>query len=154
MIVARATFLPCPFERCLEQVVTSKLLQYVASPIVAFVPVSPPALPERWEDGMYVVGLRLFGFIPLGLQTIDISVPSRSSSHIELRDNGYSSLISKWDHLITIRSAEGGCIYSDRLEVEAGVLTPFVWAFAWLFYRHRQRRWLRLVSKAFEYKQS
>jgi hypothetical protein len=50
MIVARSTFLPCPFERCLEEVVTSRLLQYVASPLVAFVPVSPPALPERWEE--------------------------------------------------------------------------------------------------------
>jgi len=132
--------------------VTSRLLQYVASPLVAFVPVSPPALPEQWEEQKYVVRLRLFGFIPFGRQTINISVPSRSDSHIELRDNGYGSLISKWDHLITIRSADGGCVYSDRVEVKAGVLTPFVWAFAWLFYRHRQRRWQRLVSSAFEYK--
>jgi len=117
----------------------------------AFVTVSPPALPERRKEGKYVVGLRLFGFIPLEHQTIVISVPSRGGSPIELRDNGYSSLISRWDHLITIRTAEGGCVYSDRVKVKAGVLTPFVWVFAWLFYRHRQRRWLRLGNNAFKY---
>jgi len=151
MIVARSTFLSCPFEQCVEEVLTSRLLQYVASPLVAFVPVNPPALPERWEEHKYVVRLRLFGFIPFGRQTINISVLSRSNSHIELRDNGYGSLISKWDHLINIRSANVGCVYSDRVDVKAGVLTPFVWAFAWLFYRHRQRRWQRLVSSAFKY---
>ncbi len=151
MFVARSTFLPCSLQRCLEEVVTLRLLQYVASPLVIFVAVSPPALPERWEEQQYVVRVLLFGLIPFGRQTIDISVPSRSDAHVELRDNGYGSLISKWDHLITIRSADGGCIYSDRVEVRAGVLTPWVWAFAWLFYRHRQRRWQRLVDSAFDY---
>lgn len=154
MIVARSTFLPGSFERCLEQVVTTRLLRYVAWPLVTFVPVSPPVLPERWEEGKYVVGLRLFGFIPLGRQTIDISVPSRSGSHIVLRDNGYSSLISRWDHLITIRSAQGGCVYTDRVEIKAGVLTPIVWAFTWFFYRHRQRRWQQLVRQEFEYRRT
>lgn len=130
---------------------TPKLLHYVARPMVAFITVSSPALPERWKEGKYVVGLRLFGFIPLGHQTIVMSVPSRSGSHIELRDNGYSSLPSRWDHLIAIRSAEGGCVYSDLVEVKAGVLTPFVWVFAWLYYRRRQRRWLRLVNNAYKY---
>jgi len=82
----------------------------MASPLVAFVPVSPPALPERWEEQKYVGRLRLFGIIPIGRRTINISVPSRSDSHIELRDNGYGSLIAKWDHLITIRSTDGGCV--------------------------------------------
>ena len=88
---------------------------------------------------------------PLGRQTIAISIPLRGDSHIELRDNGFSGLISRWDHLITIRSVVGGCVYSDRVEINAGVLTPFVWVFAWLFYRHRQRRWQRLVKDAFRY---
>lgn len=69
-----------------------------------------------------------------------------------LRDNGYSRLIPKWDHLITIRAAEGGCLYTDRVEIHAGVFTPFVWSFAWLFYRHRQRRWVHLVNNGFAYK--
>lgn len=91
------------------------LLHYVAWPMVAFVTVRPSALSERREEGKYAVGLRLFGFISFGPQTFDISVPSSDGTHVELRDNGCSSLISRWDHLITIRSAEGGCVNSDRV---------------------------------------
>lgn len=152
MLVERSTFLPCPPKQCFEEVRTSRLLQYVARPLVKFVPVDPPVLPKQWEEKKYLVRLRILGVIPFGCQTINISVPSRSDAHFELRDNGYSSLIPKWDHLITIRAAEGGCVYSDRVEIRAGVLTPFVWSFAWLFYRHRQRRWVRLVNNGFEYK--
>jgi hypothetical protein len=154
MIVLKSTFLPCPFERCGQQVLTTRVLKYVAWPLVTFEPVNPPELPEQWNEQKYVVRLLIFGFIPFGRQTINISFPSRSDSHIAMRDNGYARFISKWDHLITIRAVAGGCAYSDRVEVSAGVLTPFVWAFAWLFFRHRQRRWLRLVGRAFDYEDS
>jgi len=33
--------------------------------------------------------------------------------------------------------------------IKAGVLTPFVWLFARLFYAHRQRRWATLAAKGF-----
>jgi hypothetical protein len=39
----------------------------------------------------------------------------------------------------------------DTVEVRAGVLTPFIWLFAQLFYRHRQRRWRALVARRFAY---
>jgi hypothetical protein len=34
---------------------------------------------------------------------------------------------------------------SVRIEIACGFLTLPVWAFAWLFYRHRQRRWKKLL---------
>ena len=37
------------------------------------------------------------------------------------------------------------------LSFRAGVLTPFIWLFAQLFYRHRQSRWRRLVANGFDY---
>jgi len=35
--------------------------------------------------------------------------------------------------------------YTDEIEIQAGWLTPGIWLFAQLFYRHRQRRWKALL---------
>lgn len=43
-----------------------------------------------------------------------------------LRDDGYSAMIRKWDHWITIEpSPDGRTNYRDEVEISAGVLTPF-----------------------------
>lgn len=155
MIVQRTIFLPCPPAQCLAEVQTPRLLIHVASPLVRFIPVQPNAFPATWEAKPYLVSMRLFGWLPIGRQVIDISRRDRSAEmghfHIEFRDNGHGTLISGWDHLITIEAAAQGCKYTDRVEVKAGLLTPFVWLFAWFFYRHRQRRWQRLAEAGFSY---
>jgi len=128
---------------------------HVASPLVEFAPIEPKSLPERWEEKEYLVSVRLLGLLPIGWQRIKISMRDRSNEighfYMELRDNGHGALMSKWDHLITIQASGQGCMYTDRVEVKAGVLTPFISLFAWFFYRHRQRRWQRLVANRFAY---
>jgi len=42
-------------------------------------------------------------------------------------------------------------ICRDRVANNAGILTPCIWLFAQLFYRHRQRRWRQLVKGGFTY---
>jgi hypothetical protein len=56
--------------------------------------------------------------------------------------------------MITIEPNAAGVVYRDRVEVRAGVLTPFIWVFAQIFYRHRQRRWRRLAANGFDYGES
>jgi uncharacterized membrane protein len=69
-----------------------------------------------------------------------------------LRENGSGQLATVWDHTIRVEpSSDGGTQYTDVVEVRAGVLTPFVWAFAQVFYHHRQRRWRALVKRGFDY---
>ena len=36
--------------------------------------------------------------------------------------------------------------FRDRIEIEAGIVTPVIVVYAWWFYRMRQRRW-RAVAK-------
>jgi hypothetical protein len=43
-----------------------------------------------------------------------------------------------------------GTLYTDNVRVEAGILTPIVWAFAVCFYQYRQRRWCQLVNDNFK----
>jgi hypothetical protein len=157
MFVERTTFLLCSAERCFAEVQTPRLMQHIASPLIRFSPIEPKSLPERWEEKEYLVSVHLFGLLPMGRQWVNISGRDRSSDvgrfYVELRDNGHGAFMSKWDHLITIQASGQGCSYTDRVEVKAGALTPLVWLFAWFFYRHRQRRWQRLVENAFAYDQ-
>lgn len=150
MIVDVSTFLPIEPKAVEAQLKTSRLLLHVAAPLVKFVPCDPIQLPELWEEGTYWVSLRLLGFIPLGRQAVVISYP-KTQVGFALRDNGHSALIEKWDHRITIEPSGSGTLYRDYVTVEAGLLTLFVWAFAQIFYRHRQRRWRQLVANNFDY---
>lgn len=125
---------------------TSKQLLRVAAPFVRFRALSPPKLPPTWEPGTYWVSVSLFGIIPLGRQAIVISYPEDPAGIFTLRDNGHSALVARWDHWITVEDAKQGSKYRDRVLISAGWKTPFVWAFAAMFYRHRQRRWQRLLD--------
>ena len=94
--------------------------------------------------------MRLLGVLPLGWQEIRITRPTPTGETRHLRDAGRGALARRWDHLITVAPAgPGRTRYTDRVEVEAGWLTPAVWAFARLFYAHRQRCWRRLVARGF-----
>jgi hypothetical protein len=150
MKVDLTTVLPCNVEDAAAHVMSTRLLQYVAHPLVSFSPVTGASFPETWTEGTHWVRLKLFGFLPFGRQAIVISKPALPSG-FAIRDAGRSALIPVWDHLITIEPTQGGVLYRDQVEVSARVLTPLIWMFAQIFYRHRQRRWRRLASTGFDY---
>jgi hypothetical protein len=150
MIVDISTMLECSLDEAVSHVKTPRLLEFVAAPLVRFVPVSPPVFPDLWAAGEYSVALRLFGVAPFGKQAIVISIPPTQTG-FTVHDAGHSALINTWDHRITITAHGSRCHYRDRVEVRAGVLTPFIWLFARLFYGHRQRRWRALVANNFDH---
>lgn len=125
---------------------TSEQLLKVAAPLLTFRAESPPELPGIWQPGTYWVSMALFGWIPLGKQAIVISYPESPAGTFSLRDNSHSLLVARWDHWITVEDAGQDSVYGDRVLIEAGWRTPIVWAFASLFYRHRQRRWRKLLA--------
>lgn len=144
MKVDLSTNIALPPEIVWEELQTASLLMHIAWPLVRFVPVGTEPLEAFKPGGRYLVKLRIFGVLPFGAQWIVTSVhaPEEEDWPKKLRDNGYSAMIRTWDHWITVEpSLEGGTNYRDEVEISAGVLTPFVLAFAQLFYRHRQRRW-------------
>ncbi len=152
MRVTLTTLLDTPAERAWIEVQTARLLEHVAAPLLVFTPIDPQALPAEWVAGRYHVGVRLFGWLPLGTQWIVTTKASQGPDCYQIRDNGRGTLARRWDHLIAIEPlAPARCRYRDDIEVQAGLLTPFVWAFARFFYAHRQRRWRRLVARGFDY---
>ncbi len=150
MRVKLSTVLRIPAQRAWTEVQTARLLQHIAFPLQTFEPLDPAIFPKIWEEGRYLVLLRFLGVLPIGTQWIVITKPAQGPDYYQLRDNGYGSLVSKWDHLIVIESLSASCCrYTDDVEVGAGWRTPFIWAFAQIFYRHRQRRWRALVAANF-----
>lgn len=142
------TDLSCSYEAAVDAVKRPELLYHIAQPIVRFLPDPETRLGPRWEEGTHWFELRLFTFVPFGRQAVRISF-DETADRLKLRDNGYSRLIRKWDHRITIERRPAGTHYRDELDLDAGVLTPFIWLFARAFYAHRQRRWRKLALDDF-----
>lgn len=150
--IAISTMLDTSAERAWTEVQTSRLLEYIAWPLLTFAPIGSARLPAQWRESVHPVRLRALGLWPLGEQRIVTTKPMLGPDRYQLRDKGSGDLVSRWDHMITIESAgPSRCRYTDEVDVSAGVLTPFVWAFARIFYAHRQRRWRRLVGNDFAY---
>lgn len=123
----------------------SSTLVKIAWPMVRFVPANDP-FPEKWIEGAAIY-LRsyIFGLIPVGTRRIFFEKIDKSSMQLQSRES--DPLTKQWDHLISVVPInETSCIYSDEVEIDAGVLTPLVWLWANWFYRHRQSRWNKLLA--------
>ena len=148
MRVRLSTKLPISAEAAFALVCMPALLNHITAPLLRFVPLEPGAFPQTWQEGAYRVRVMLGGLLPMGRQWIDISYVRTADGSFHMRDNGRGDLARRWDHRITITPDDkGGCTYVDDVEIEAGLLTPLLWAFARVFYGHRQRRWRKLVEK-------
>lgn len=106
------------------------------------------AYPLEWTPGRDLHGrLFLFGFVPLGTHVIGIEGVDEAQRQILTRESG--AVARCWRHRIVVRSVgPGKTAYSDTIDIQAGLLTPILWLFAHLFYRHRHCRWKRLLRQA------
>ncbi len=143
--------LPVAVDRLWDEITKPALMVHIAKGMVDIAPYDPPAFPDSWQVGPYEVSLKLWGILPFGRQVIDIEYPVTTPPVRTLRDKGHSALTRVWDHLITLEPTPGGTRYTDRIAIDAGLLTPLVAAFAQRFYRHRQARLARLVAAGFDY---
>ena len=146
MIARISTYLSCSDEQLWEKIMDPKSLQFVASPILKFIPVGKNIFEKEWElNRDYVLKLYLFGFLPLGNHTIRLINIDRSENKIESTESGLLARV--WNHTILFQETEQNRVhYMDIIEFKAGLLTPVILGFAHLFYRHRQRRWRKLLK--------
>lgn len=64
----------------------------------------------------------------------------------ELYTNERGGPVRVWNHRLTFTPlGDARCRYTDEIELDAGWQTPFVWLFAQLAFRYRQRRWRALA---------
>ncbi|PIE71277.1 MAG: hypothetical protein CSA22_03150 [Deltaproteobacteria bacterium] len=146
MFVQISTQLNCTESELWEKLSKQESLQFIASPVLAFVSMNRGTLDSKWAVGhKYLFKLYLLHFIPLGVHAIRLVKIDRNQNIISSHERGL--LTPVWNHKITFKEIKPGLVsYRDEIEIGAGWLTPFVCVFAHVFYRHRQRRWKRLLS--------
>src|ERR1700730_9036877 len=140
MIVDVSTVLNCSATKAWNEVQKSSLLLYVIWPLARFVPSGAP-FPELWSERLTIqCKFFVFGVIPMGVHTVHIE--KIDQRNYEIRSREHDPLIARWDHLISIKPlGDLQSTYRDSIDIDAGILTFVVWAWANWFYRHRQRRW-------------
>lgn len=144
MTVTLATDLVCTADEAWRLVQTIELLRYVLAPWVEF---SFPAgdEPERFSAGQcFELRMTIFK-VPMGVHRITLLEIDHRKRLIQTEES--SSLVRQWRHRIRIEPRPHGCRYEDRIEVDAGVLTPGVWLFAQGLFRHRQRKWRHIAQR-------
>lgn len=118
-------------------------LRYITKGLLGFR--AERELPQHFGAGeTYRVRLLFFGFVPAWWH--EIHIVALDDQHREILTEEHGGAVKEWRHRITVdERGPWRSNYADEIEIAAGVLTPFVWAYAHLFYRYRQRRWRRLA---------
>jgi len=152
MIINVETKLRSDFKSVVKYVNMSATLDFIAHPLIHFTPIEPKKYPREWKNGEYPVAMKMFNFVPLGTQTIGIEKhKEKDANEFILRDLGHGQLAKTWDHWIFVRKTLDPKVtrYIDRIDVKAGILTPFIAFYAAIFYRWRQHRWKKLIHLGF-----
>jgi hypothetical protein len=147
MIARISALMACLEDELWQKILDPGSLQFVASPILSFRPVQKGSIAGDWQVGVpYQFNLYFLKFIPMGRHTIQLVRIVKETRTIVSQESGILARV--WNHAICFREAAPGVVrYTDEIEIQAGWLTPGIWLFAQLFYRHRQRRWKVLLRK-------
>lgn len=150
MFARISTTFDCTAEQLWDEISRPASLRFVSAPLLHFDPLVPGELDGEWVVGKtYALRLSLLGFLPAGEHRITLVTIDRAANLIESKESG--ALAPVWNHTIRFYPLENGKLhYTDEIEIQAGLLTGVVWAFAHLFYRHRQRRWKKLLRQKME----
>jgi uncharacterized membrane protein YbaN (DUF454 family) len=119
-------------------------LRRVAAPYAAFSP-ADAAGDTLWREGAEIrFRLQVFG-LPLGVHTIRIHAIDAAARTIRTFEG--NKLAAVWNHTITLAPADAGStLYTDTVEIGAGILTGAVRLWAGAFYRRRQKKWPELLA--------
>ena len=103
---------------------------------------------KKWElQRSYLFKLFVYGFVPLGQHEIVLKRIDRESNVI--LSNEHNKIVRVWNHLIKLESVETEkTIYTDEVELYAGIFTYFVALWSISFYKHRQKKWRKIVEKS------
>jgi len=142
-LVQVTTKLTLPADRTWEMLKRKSTFLYVTRGMVGY----PDA--ETWPDILFRDGaiipmrVKLFCLGPATPHEVRVVRVDEAVREIETDEIG--GLVRSWRHRMKVEPvSDSQCRYVDRIEIDAGLLTPLVWAFASLFYKYRQARWRRL----------
>ena len=103
--------------------------------------------PEFFEEGQLIeTRLLFFNIVPAWKHTLRLIRVDHENMEITSREDG--GFVRRWNHRKWIvEKSESSCLYTDEIDIDAGLLTWLIWAYAHVFYRYRQRR-MRLLARS------
>ena len=141
--VKKTSVFPAKREEVFAKLQELSTLQYIAAPYASFKPVDPK------ESGVWKAGntssyrFSLFGLIPFGTHTIHIERFDQDC----IQSKEGNEHVPVWNHTILLKDHGNTTEYTDKVDIDAGWKTFFVWLWANAFYAHRQKKWIRLLNK-------
>ena len=144
MILRKTSIFPASREAVYDRLRRLKTLQYISAPYASFTPIAPNKAYTWREGAVSSYYFKLFGIIPLGRHTIKIE--HFDQNYIQSRES--NPFVPVWDHLIILKDYGDQTEYTDEVVIQAGWKTVFIWLWVKAFYTHRQRKWIRLLTKS------
>jgi hypothetical protein len=144
-VITVSSVFPATPDEIWARLVQVETLQYVAAPYAAFSPVDPEE-GTAWEEGAVLrFRLRVCGIIPMGMHTVKVKKFDKASLAVQTVEG--NKTVPVWNHKIALVPIDSSSTrYTDEVEIYAGRLTGLVCLWSRSFYRHRQRKWLKLLS--------
>lgn len=105
------------------------------------------AWPEQFEEGQVVEArLLFFNLIPAWKHTLRVIRVDDEGMEIASEEAG--GIVRRWNHRKWVEDeSEARCFYADEIDIDAGLLTVLIWAYAHFFYRYRQWRMRKLAKR-------
>lgn len=143
-IVDRSCQLSAPADVVWKAVKTPAAFRFVTRGLISMPVIRQHS--DEWHEGETITGwVFLFKFIPFSRHHLHVEKIDDSARTLTSREQG--GLLRRWNHDITVTPlGQDKCIYRDRIEIDAGFITPIVVQYAKFFYRIRQRRWRELAK--------
>ncbi len=142
-VVNKKSVFPASKEKVYNMLSEFEMLSKIAYPYITFKPVDGNKN-LIWKAGKeFEFKAKLLGFIPFGthrIKVIDFDMD-------KVYTNEVNTYVETWNHEIILKElSDGTTQYSDIVEIYAGWRTPFVYLWATLFYRHRQKKWIKILK--------
>jgi hypothetical protein len=139
MIIHITSIFPADRETVFQKLQEIETLRYICAPLATFTPLEDC---QKWQAGavfrfdLSACGLK-FGVHTINVKKFDID---------KILTHEHNKNVPVWNHIIKLeKCGKTQTRYSDIVEVHSGWKTLFIWLWANLFYRHRQRKWRELL---------
>jgi hypothetical protein len=143
------SWLPCTAQQAWEAIQSSALLLEVSPKMGDASSLIQSPMPARWTEARQIV-LQLPWF---GTRTIEVERVD-PQAHV-IRTQEHDAVVRRWQHTMEVTAApQGGCWYSDTVEIDAGAYTLPVYALAQYLYRYRHCGWKKVAQRIVAGKQA
>lgn len=144
-IVLKTSTFPASREIIWKKLQQLSTLQHIVQPFASFTSLDSTNTVVWCEGETFKFHFKLFCLLPFGIHTINV-VQFSEAAHV-IYTNEVNTHVPIWNHKIYLKPIDKETTeYTDEVEIYAGWKTTFVYIWAKMFYRHRQKKWIKLLE--------